>query len=242
MFLLLLTALAGLIFPTTATTASLVDTPVVTVHDTATSTQVIAIVPKLEPTPRVLAPRILPEIATTSAAPVVPFYSQFTDITSQKWQKVGCGITDLTMLIRYYRPDTTVTVNQMLTKGIAIGAYDESAGWTYQGLIDLSHEYGLDGTWYTLPSDPQAALTRFKTILSDGPVILSVHYKFDPKSTIPHLVVVNAIKGNTVYVNDPATTKGTQQIALNDFLAGWKRRVIVIRPTNQTPVIALSSL
>jgi hypothetical protein len=144
------------------------------------------------------------------------------------------------MLVHYYRPDATVTVNQLLAKGIAAGAYDYDAGWTYQGLIDLGAPYGLTGTWYTLPSDSQTALVRFKALLANGPVILSVHYQFDPQSTIPHLIVVNGIRDGMVYYNDPATTKGTTQIPLADFLKGWKRKVIVIRPAESGNAVALA--
>lgn len=159
----------------------------------------------------------------------VPFFSQFADIASPKWQKVGCGIADLTMIVNYYQPGA-VSVETLLKKGIAAGAYDYDAGWIYQGLINLSHEYGLDGTYHSLKGYRESvALSKFKDYLAGGPVILSVHYKFDPKSTIPHLIVVNNIKDDVVYYNDPAT-KGPGTISLNDFLKGWTRNVIVIRP------------
>ncbi len=179
--------------------------------------------------------------AATSTVPVVPFYSQFADIASPRWQKVGCGITDLTMLIHYYRPDATTTVDRMLAKGIAAGAYDYGAGWTYQGLIDLGVPYGLTGRWVDLSGlGTSAAFARFTALLASGPVILSVHYKFDPASTIPHLVVINGIAGDTVYYNDPATTGGTRQISVAQFLRGWKRKVIIIRPvTAATTTIAV---
>ena len=171
-------------------------------------------------------------VAATTVVPRVPFYSQFTDITSPYWEKVGCGITDLTMIIDYYHPGAA-TVNEMLRKGVAAGAYDYNAGWIYQGLINLSHAYRLDGRYYDLSGLSQkAALARFESYLGTGPVILSVHYKFNPASTIPHLIVVNGINNDVVYYNDPATTKGTQAISLDRFLQGWKRKVIVIRPTS----------
>ncbi len=169
-------------------------------------------------------------MATVNAVPVVPFFSQFTDISSPYWEKVGCGITDLTMIIDYYHPDAA-TVNEMLHKGIAAGAYDYNAGWIYQGLINLSHAYGLRGRYYDLDGLPQqTALARFESLLGSGPVILSVHYQFNPASAIPHLIVVNGINDNVVYYNDPATTKGTQSTSLQNFLRGWKRKIIVIRP------------
>ncbi len=171
-------------------------------------------------------------VTTVATVPRVPFYSQFTDITAPFWKKVGCGITDLTMIIDYYHPGVA-TVNEMLRKGLAAGAYDYNAGWIYQGLINLSHAYSLDGRYYDLSGLSQkAALARFESYLGTGPVILSVHYKFNPASTIPHLIVVNGISNNVVYYNDPATTVGTQAISLSRFLQGWKRKVIVIRPTS----------
>lgn len=169
-------------------------------------------------------------IHATITIPEVPFFSQFKDITSPKWQKVGCGITSLAMIIDFYKP-AAVSVNVLLGQGIAAGAYAQNAGWIYQGLINLAHKYGLSGQYYNLSAlDAQSAFTQFKQYLKDGPVILSVHYKFDPKSTIPHLVVINAVADGIVYYNDPATKAGTKQISVADFLKGWKRKVIVIRP------------
>ncbi|MEK7063352.1 MAG: cysteine peptidase family C39 domain-containing protein [Patescibacteria group bacterium] len=163
--------------------------------------------------------------------PEVPFYSQFADITSQKWQKVGCGVASLAMIIDYYKP--AVAVDTLLKQGIASGAYLQSAGWTYKGLIGISTKYGLDGDSYDLGKlSTKKAFAQFKKELEDGPVIASVHYKFDPKSTIPHLVVIDSIDGDVVYYNDPAAKVGQKQISTTDFLKAWKKRFIVIRPTS----------
>jgi uncharacterized protein YvpB len=167
------------------------------------------------------APIIIPE---------VPFYSQFKDIQSPKWRKVGCGITSLAMIIDFYDPGT-VSVNTLLKQGIAAGAYKQNAGWTGGGLILVSQKYGFDGNRYDLSRlDEQSALARFKDYLKDGPVIVSVHYKFDPKSTIPHLVVIDGIENDVVYYNDPASNRGEKQISVANFLKGWKKKIIVVRP------------
>jgi ABC-type bacteriocin/lantibiotic exporter with double-glycine peptidase domain len=181
------------------------------------------------------------EVALT-LIPQVPFYSQFTDITSSKWKKVGCGVASLAMIVNYYKPGT-VTVNRLLEQAVAAGAYDHAAGWTYSGLIGVSKKYGLSGTVHDLSvRSSSAALAEFKTALGAGPVIASVHYKFDPKSTIPHLVVINGIKDNTLYYNDPAAKTGEKQISVTDFLRGWKQRFIVLRPLNTDggAVVAIS--
>ena len=173
---------------------------------------------------------------SASNVPDVPFYSQFKDIRSPQWQKVGCGITSLAMIINYYDPNA-VSVNALLSEGIASGAYEQNVGWIYAGLINLSQKYGLDGTYHDLSGlDTQTAFDQFQNYVKTGPVILSVHYKFDPKSTIPHLVVIDAVNDGVVYYNDPAAKNGEKQISVADFLKGWKRKVIVIRPAQNQEV------
>jgi ABC-type bacteriocin/lantibiotic exporter with double-glycine peptidase domain len=200
----------------------------------------IAASPQVQTVPAPQTQNISP--VTQTGVPDIPFYSQFKDIQSPKWQKVGCGITSLAMIIDYYTPDA-VSVNALLKQGIAAGAYAQNAGWIYAGLIHLSQKYGLDGTYYDLSKlDAATAFDRFKNYLQDGPVILSVHYKFDPKSTIPHLVVINGIDNGMVYYNDPAAKTGEKQISIADFLRGWKRKVIVIRPAQKGGVaVAMAS-
>ena len=178
--------------------------------------------------PVIVSPAPISIVATTTI-PTVPFYSQFKDITSPTWQKVGCGVASLAMIIDYYKP--SVPVNTLLKQGVASGAYLQSAGWTYKGLIDLSKKYGLTGKSFDLgKSGKDNAFEEFKRSLKDGPVIASVHYKFDPKSTIPHLVVINGIEGDIMYYNDPAAKEGEKEISTADFLKAWKKRFIVIRP------------
>jgi ABC-type bacteriocin/lantibiotic exporter with double-glycine peptidase domain len=169
--------------------------------------------------------------ATTSIAANVPFFSQFRDIESPKWQKVGCGIASLAMIVDFYKPQA-VSANALLKEGVAAGAYDYNAGWIYAGLIDLSKRYGLDGAYYNLTTlNTEAAYAALAKHLATGPVIASVHYKFDPKSTIPHLVVLDRIEGDTIYYNDPAAKSGDKSISKADFLKGWKKKIIEIRPS-----------
>lgn len=172
----------------------------------------------------------------------VPFYSQFHDIQSSIWQKKGCGITSLAMIIDFYAPKT-VSVNKLLGQGIALGAYDDNAGWTYKGLIQVAEKHGFTGASYDLGGkSSSAAFDALKSYMKSGPVIVSVYYKFDPKSKIPHLVVINGVSDGTVYYNDPAAQSGEKQISVKDFEKGWKKRFIVIRPLGQKGAPARSSV
>ena len=158
--------------------------------------------------------------------PAVPSYSQFADIASPSWQKVGCGITSLAMIIDYYDPGE-VTVNGLLAEGLRANAYDYDAGWIYAGLIGVSRNHGLDGKYHDLTGfSDEEAFGRLETYVSTGPAIISVHYKFDPASTIPHLVVIDGIKDGLIYYNDPAAPKGEHIITKTAFMRGWKKKLI----------------
>jgi ABC-type bacteriocin/lantibiotic exporter with double-glycine peptidase domain len=183
--------------------------------------------------PAAASPRVIPVEepgAPVLAVPEVPFYSQINDISAADWRKVGCGIASLAMLIEFYEPGE-VSVDALLNQGIASGAYLKNAGWTHKSLALLSGKYGLKGTPYDLsPSGMDTAFARLEASLKEGPVIASVYHTFDPKSPIPHLVVINGIEGDLVYYNDPAKDSGGNAITVADFKRGWKKRFIEIRP------------
>lgn len=160
---------------------------------------------------------------------VIPFYSQFKDIESVSWRNKSCGIASLAMIINYYRPGT-ITPQQLLIQGINSGAYVADAGWSHQGLINLAQKYDLVGeTYYLTELSSSEAFDQFNDVIKEGPAIVSIHYKFDPKNPIPHLVVITNIEGDTVYYNDPATDGGNKEISVDQFKKAWKKRFITIR-------------
>lgn len=212
---------------------------------TALITILLAVVLYAHPQPAPPETQTPETVSTTSPAevsiPSVPFYSQFADIRSPEWQKNGCGVTSLAMVIDYYKPKAA-SVETLLAEGIAADAYIQNVGWTYKGLISISAKYGFGGDSYDFAGlSAEAAFAKFKSYLTDGPIIVSVHYKFDPASTIPHLVVISGLKDNVLYYNDPAATVGGKTISVADFLRGWKKRFIVIRPKSDNAGVALVS-
>lgn len=166
-----------------------------------------------------------------STVHTVPFFSQFDDISHPEWRRVGCGIAALAMLIDFYGPDRT-SVDHLLDKGIAANAFLRNAGWIHAGLISLANEYGLYGDTYSYShlSMPDA-FSRLKAVMEEGPVMVSVHYTFDPKNPIPHLVVVNGVHDGRIYYNDPAEATGGGSISIERFQSSWKKRYIKLRPT-----------
>ena len=180
-------------------------------------------------------PELLVEKQTTpslgSSVFTVPFFSQLTDITEASWKKVGCGITGLAMLIEYYYPGEIDSVDTLLHEGVALGAYDDSVGWSYSGLISVAQKYGVTGTTHDYKgSTMEDAFAAMKKDLADGPIMASVHYTFKPTNPIPHLVIISGIKNNLVYYNDPADTTGGGSISIEQFKSGWKKRYIEFYP------------
>ncbi|OGD67078.1 hypothetical protein A2442_00435 [Candidatus Campbellbacteria bacterium RIFOXYC2_FULL_35_25] len=160
----------------------------------------------------------------------VPFFSQFEDISAVKWQKIGCGIASLAMLVEYYEPGE-VSVDTLLNEGIASGAYLKDAGWIHRDLALLADDHGLEGMNYDLSSaNMDTAFAQFETAVEEGPVIASVHYTFDPQNPIPHLVVISGIDGDVVYYNDPAGKSEGGNLSVGAFKRAWKKRYIEVRP------------
>lgn len=219
-----LDAVSAAVMPTTAT-------PATSTHPATVpaSTPIDAVVSPAA-TVNTTADPLPPATASAETAFTVPFYSQFADISSPQWQKVGCGIASLAMLVDFYEPGP-VSVDALLAEGIARNAYLDSAGWTYAGLIGVGENHGITGASYDLGHLSSArALAALETALADGPVMVSVHYTFDPANPIPHLVIATGIRDGEFHYNDPAEPSGGGSIPLTQFQQSWKQRYIAFWP------------
>lgn len=173
---------------------------------------------------------MIPVIATTPITYEVPLHYQISEIKSIDWKQKGCGVASLAMLVDFYKPDDTASVQTLLEQGLRAGAFQKGVGWTHQGLANLAKKYGLVGTTYTLAGMKNGdAFPQFEKLLGDGPVIASIHRNFDPKNSAGHLVVVTGFDKDFIYYNDPGKHEGKRKVAISDFLKGWKKSFIVVR-------------
>ena len=93
----------------------------------------------------------------------------------------------------------------------------------------LANDHGLDASPFDFSAKTMTfAFSNIEQSLKEGPVIASVHYTFDPKNPIPHLVVIRGIKDGEIYYNDPAIGEGS--ISISTFKKSWKKRYIEVRP------------
>ena len=89
----------------------------------------------------------------------VPFYSQKWDLSqwqklgfesfedAQYWEKSSCGILCLKMAIDGFlsaqAKALSPSIAEYIKKGVEIGAYKDSVGWSHSGLADLAKEFGF---------------------------------------------------------------------------------------------------
>lgn len=171
----------------------------------------------------------------------VPLYSQISDISSVEWKQKGCGVTDVAMIVNFYKPNST-SVQKVLEEAVAGGAYVKNVGWSHAGLAALAKKHGMVGTTYSFYGlTKEDTLNKFENIIKGGPAIASIHRGFDPKSPFGHLIVVTGFDDNLIYYNDPGKYDGIRKISIADFMKGWEKALIVLRPSEVETKIALAN-
>ena len=159
-------------------------------------------------------------------------YSQFLDVTKKGWKIRACGVASLAMVLDYYGNKKT-SIDELIDHGISIGAHNKEVGWIHSGIVNIANHKGFIGErhdWANI--DKEIAFQKMDSLLSDGPVIASIHKNFNPKLS-GHLVVVKTKNRTHVSILDPIARKREhieRDVPVEVFLAGWKQRVIMVRP------------
>ena len=174
----------------------------------------------------------------------VPFSSQYADMGHHEWRARGCGIASLHMVMAYWHrldaANRLPELDELLTQGRALGAYREGIGWSHGGLVQLASRYGYEGfNADDAPNGPtpksvQASWSALEAELAHGPIMASVYAGLDPKRGGGHIIVVTGSHDGLVSFNDPEemdAREGLRSLSHDVFLAAFKRRYIVIRPS-----------
>ena len=80
----------------------------------------------------------------------VPFYSQFTDIVSASWEKKGCGITSLAMIIDFASSGSGGRSSSGWSGGSSSGSSDwgsSSSSGSFSGGGGSFGGGGASGSW-----------------------------------------------------------------------------------------------
>ena len=160
----------------------------------------------------------------------LPFYSQYLDIKNPDWQGKACGVASLAMLLGAKAP----SLDELYQLGLDRKAYLPGVGWRHAGLASLAKHFGFKNS-YNLDlakEDMESALAKLKAELKNGPVMVSVFARYEHGHKEGHLVVLLSLNDKEAEVLDPNVLdkkQGLQLIPAAKFIAGWKKRLIVVR-------------
>lgn len=165
----------------------------------------------------------------------IRLYSQYLDVLSDEWKPRSCGIVSLKMVLEYLCGEI-YDADDLVADGVERDGFIKGIGWKHQALVDMANARGCDAKREDWSEHaPYDALERLSVALQSGPVIASVYSNLDPTTQSGHLVVVTGIEHGRVFYNDPAAHTRTdiaRWAKVEDFLNGWKRRVILISSRN----------
>lgn len=172
----------------------------------------------------------------------VPYYSQWLDVADPDWQRRSCGIVALKMaMLALHSPrrsrdeEGDMGLDELIKRGIELGAYKPNIGWVHEGLVFLAKKYGFtDSFRKEWAADKSADGINFivDNISQNIPVIASVKSEAGG-----HLILLTGFEktdGNlkNFYYNDPGAksiSEGKNKIiSKDDFLKFWKGRIIVV--------------
>lgn len=163
----------------------------------------------------------------------VPAYSQILDVKEKKWKDASCGVVSLKMVLDFWDKSKSLPIRELIDLGLKQNAFIPDVGWKHKELALLAEKFSLKSRNYDWFKDsPKVAFKKLMPKLKKYPVIVSIYKNLEPGKS-GHLVVLTGIKNKRVFYNDPdsKTRKDIKrQSSLDDFLSGWKRRVIVIYP------------
>lgn len=167
----------------------------------------------------------------------VPPYSQYLDIKNKEWQHRSCGIIALKSILDFWSDKNKKIYpdgDKLVEIGLGLNAYIPNVGWRHKELVEIAKIFGLDGQnfdWTKVPSEE--AFKKMIPYLDKYPITASVHPLFETQNQGGHLVILTGLENNILYYSDPAMKNREeikQEIPLDKFINGWKRRFIVIHP------------
>lgn len=180
------------------------------------------------------------------------FYQHSKEV-SKDWRPNACGVSCVKMILDSFRQDTSPDIIDLITEGVAVGAYNEGRGWFHEGLVVLlrnhnvsayrqeykSGKYDLQSKTVSLYEDSLNPILRqginkiHQKLLEGSPVIVSVEKEFsNTKET--HFVLLTGFEEDTVglegfYYKDPnSENSGHIYVELDKFRSLWRKLSIFV--------------
>ncbi|MDQ3935016.1 MAG: cysteine peptidase family C39 domain-containing protein [Actinomycetota bacterium] len=198
----------------------------------------------------------------------MPFLSQRQAIASAdsatelpagvSWGDRSCAIACATMVLNHF--GRRVTLDEVLDRALAAGAFDPARGWRHTGLVEVLQSFGMTAyrrNWRLLQGREAAYLggrpltasareeleivaaqmleegvgTIERLLAASVPVTVSIHRPWGDRTSLGHQVVLLALDERSVSLHDPAADDGAAARYDRDALFGnWKGTAIVAHP------------
>ena len=163
----------------------------------------------------------------------IPSYSQLLDVTDEAYKRRACGATSLAMLLGACNLEQPPTVDEVLTRGIETGAYEEGNGWLHREMAELARSYGVFAHAEDWSGDPGwAAWEHLQGFVMHGPIMLSVTKEFSPSES-SHLIVLIALTETEAVINDPFREVRDDvhyTVPLEQLKQHWTKRILCVHP------------
>jgi hypothetical protein len=191
----------------------------------------------------------------------VPFYSQKWDLgrwqelgfesfeDAEYWERSSCGILCLKMAIDAFllnqdRPFSP-SIDKYIRKGVEMGAYHDSTGWSHDGLVRLANEFGFSAI-----RRGNVGAAELQKALEEGYLpIVSIKWAFDGRRTLQekilfwkkvggHLALVVGFEGSEnpegFHVHHTSIRSAynwpDRYLTVAEFEKGFTGRCILIKP------------
>lgn len=184
----------------------------------------------------------------------VPFHSQKWDLDNWKalgfesyedakyWEESSCGVLCLKMAHDYYYPEKkdSVSIKDMIDKGLELGAYTHKYGWSHAGLAELAGNFGIEAMQRNglRPRD-------FVPLIDQGSlVIVSIKTAFRKERTLKerlffwkkyggHLALVIGHSNDDLIIHHTSIRKDynwkSRTIEKSQFMRGFTGRALELR-------------
>lgn len=132
---------------------------------------------------------------------VVPFYSQKWDLSqwqnlgfesfddAKYWEKSSCGILCLKMAIDAFllskAKHLSPPISDYIKKGILIGAYKDSTGWSHGGLVQLAKEFGFS----SINRENVSVAELYEALKQNILPIVSIKWAFEDYKTLKEKIL-----------------------------------------------------
>jgi hypothetical protein len=194
----------------------------------------------------------------------MPFYSQKWELDqwqelgfesfeeAEYWERSSCGVLCLKMAIDAFlseqgRPSSP-SIDEYIRKGVEIGAYEDSTGWSHDGLVRLANEFGFFATRHG-----NVSAAELQKALEEGCLpIVSIRWAFERSRSLKekilfwkkvggHLALVIGFKGGEklegFFIHHtsirPAYNWPSRYFPVAEFKRGFTGRCICIKPKEE---------